>query len=71
MHEVLDLNGDGVIDADEIAKAKESLKALDKNGDGKLTPDEYRMGFPGGGPRSNRPGPPGGGFPPGKNPPPQ
>ena len=71
VHEVLDLNGDGVIDADEIAKAKESLKALDKNGDGKLTPDEYRMGFPGGGPRSNRPGPPGGGFPPGKNPPPQ
>jgi len=38
----LDLNGDGIIDADEIAKAPESLKKLDKNGDGKLAPDEYR-----------------------------
>ena len=48
----LDLNGDGVIDAEEIAKASESLKTLDKNGDGKLTPDEF-MGMPprrGGGP---------------------
>ncbi len=44
---VLDLNHDGVLDADEIAKAAESLKALDKNGDGKITPDEYRMA-PGG-----------------------
>ena len=52
--EALDLNHDGIIDADEIAKAPESLKKLDKNGDGKLTPDEYRpqraggMGGPGG-----------------------
>jgi hypothetical protein len=38
----LDANGDGVISADEIAKAAESLKKLDKNGDGKLTSDEFR-----------------------------
>ncbi|MHA3774401.1 EF-hand domain-containing protein [Verrucomicrobiota bacterium sgz303538] len=36
----LDANKDGVIDADEIAKAPEALKSLDKNGDGKLTRDE-------------------------------
>ena len=40
----LDLNGDGVVDADEIAKSSTSLKKLDKNGDGKLTPDELRPG---------------------------
>jgi hypothetical protein len=44
----LDLNGDGIIDADELARAGESLKKLDKNGDGKLTPDEYRPQRPGG-----------------------
>jgi Ca2+-binding EF-hand superfamily protein len=38
----LDLNHDGVIDADEIAKASAALKTLDKNGDGKLTPDELQ-----------------------------
>ena len=38
----LDANGDGTIDADEIANASAALKKLDKNGDGKLTPDEYR-----------------------------
>ena len=37
----LDVNGDGVIDANEIANAPAALKALDKNGDGKLTPDEF------------------------------
>ena len=37
----LDANGDGVIDASEIANAPAALKALDKNGDGKLTPDEF------------------------------
>jgi hypothetical protein len=37
----LDTNGDGVIDADEIANASANLKKLDKNGDGKLTRDEY------------------------------
>jgi len=39
---VLDANGDGTIDADEIGNASVTLKKLDKNGDGKLTPDEYR-----------------------------
>ena len=50
----LDLNHDGVLDADEIAKAPVSLKTLDKNGDGKLTPDEFM------GPRRRGPGGPGG-----------
>ncbi|MEY2428075.1 MAG: hypothetical protein QOJ40_960 [Verrucomicrobiota bacterium] len=47
----LDANGDGVIDADEIANAPAALAKLDKNGDGKLTPDEFigpRPGGPGG-----------------------
>ena len=39
---VLDANGDGVIDAKEIAGAPAALKKLDKNGDGRLSPDEYR-----------------------------
>lgn len=38
----LDANGDGTIDASEIANASIALKSLDKNGDGKLTPDETR-----------------------------
>ena len=42
LESVLDANGDGVIDADEIANAPASLKKLDRNGDGKLTPDEYK-----------------------------
>lgn len=42
----LDLNGDDIIDADELTKAGESLKKLDKNGDGKLTPDEIRPARP-------------------------
>ncbi len=46
--EALDVNKDGVIDADELAKAAESLKKLDKNGDGKLTEDEFRPQRPGG-----------------------
>ncbi len=37
----LDVNGDGVIDANEIANAPAELKTLDKNGDGQLTPDEF------------------------------
>lgn len=37
----LDVNGDGVIDATEIANAPAELKTLDKKGDGRLTRDEY------------------------------
>lgn len=44
----LDLNGDGTIDADELAKAPESLKKLDKNGDEKLSLDEIRPARPDG-----------------------
>ncbi len=40
----LDMNGDGVIDSEEIANAPAALRKLDRNGDGKLTPDEYRGG---------------------------
>jgi hypothetical protein len=74
----LDLNGDGIIDAEELAKAAEALKKLDKNGDGKITPEEYRpqrSGAPGmPGMRGNgfRPGGPGGpGNPGGGGPPPR
>ena len=38
----LDANGDGVIEASEMADAPSSLIKLDKNGDGQLSPDEYR-----------------------------
>jgi len=64
----LDANGDGVIDATEIANAPAALEALDENGDGKLTPDEFI------GPRPHMRPPPGngggsdnGGLPPGDN----
>jgi hypothetical protein len=43
----LDTNGDGIIDANELANASASLLKLDKNGDGKLTPNEYRLPPPG------------------------
>jgi len=58
----LDPNGDGVIDATEIANASAALKKLDKNGDGQLTAEEYR---------GQRPGPGGPGAPrgDGQNPP--
>lgn len=39
--QVLDVNHDDVIDAQEIANAPAALKKLDKNGDGQLTSDEY------------------------------
>ncbi len=45
----LDVDGDGILSAEEIANAPAILKTLDKNGDGKLTPDEYLGGRPGGG----------------------
>lgn len=44
----LDANGDGVIDAQEIANASAALKRLDKNGDGQLTRDELRRPCPDG-----------------------
>lgn len=54
----LDLNKDGVIDAEELAKASDSLKTLDKNGDGKLTGEEIRPERPPGRPDGDRgPGP--------------
>ena len=43
---VLDANGDGIIDEEEIANAPASLKKLDKNGDAKLTPNELRPPLP-------------------------
>jgi len=36
----LDTDGDGTLDAAEIANAATALKTLDKNGDGQITPDE-------------------------------
>jgi hypothetical protein len=73
----LDANGDGVIDASEIANASAALKTLDKNGDGKLTRDEYlgkpptppQDGNDAGGPPSD--GGNGAGGPPAGTPPPQ
>jgi len=38
----LDVNKDGVLDADEIKNAAAALAKLDKNGDGKITPEEMR-----------------------------
>jgi len=58
----LDKNGDGIIDASEIANAPAALKTLDKKGDGRLTVDEYIGPWATG---TNRP-PPG---PDGKRPP--
>jgi len=49
LFQALDTNHDGVIDANEIANARASLKTLDKNGDGQLTQDEFD------GPRPARP----------------
>ncbi len=59
--EALDVNHDGVIDADEIANASAELKTLDKNGDGKLTQDELRPPRPpmDGGPDFGNDRPPG------------
>jgi Ca2+-binding EF-hand superfamily protein len=53
----LDTNNDGVLGADEIAKAPTTLMTLDKNGDGVITPDEF-YGLPPG--RGNGQNPPAG-----------
>jgi hypothetical protein len=58
--EVLDVNKDGVIDADEITNAAAALRKLDKNGDGKLSLDEIRPARPAGGRGPGGPGGPGG-----------
>jgi len=59
----LDMNSDGVIDADEIADAAFALMQLDKNDDGQLSADEFTLPLP--------PQPPGGSGPNGNMPPPQ
>lgn len=43
---VIDSNKDGKLDAQEIAKAAQSLLELDENGDGELTFEELRPPFP-------------------------
>lgn len=40
----LDVDGDGVLSAAEIAQAATNLLKLDKNGDGQLTADEFCVG---------------------------
>src|SRR5258708_5278406 len=55
--EALDKDHDGILSAEEIQAASESLKKLDRNGDGKLTEDElHPQGGPGGPPRRGRGG---------------
>lgn len=52
----LDTNGDGIVDAKEIAHAAAALRKLDRNGDGKLAEDElmpFRQGRSGKGGRSD------------------
>jgi len=68
----LDTNGDGILDAGEIANASASLLKLDTNGDGKLSRDELRPKHhgpppgPGGAEGQGAPaGPPPDGPPPG------
>ena len=51
--EALDTNGDGELDANEIANASDSLLQLDIDGDGKLSRDELRPKGQGG--TGNRP----------------
>jgi hypothetical protein len=64
--QALDVNHDGVIDANEIANAPAELETLDKNGDGQLTRDEFCPPRPNGagGPPPGGDGLPDGGPPP-------
>lgn len=48
---VIDTDRDGVLSAEEISAAGETLTKLDKNGDGEITPDELRLPPP---PRERR-----------------
>ncbi len=48
---VLDTNGDGYLDAEELKDAENRLKTLDRNGDGHLDRDEATGRPPGGGNR--------------------
>lgn len=43
---VLDTDGDGTLDAQEIGKAPAVLAELDKNSDGQISADEVRPAFP-------------------------
>ncbi len=43
---VLDANGDGTIDADEIDRAAESIRILDQDGDGEVSEEEFRPQSP-------------------------
>jgi hypothetical protein len=53
----LDVNGDGVLNAREIANAAKALAKLDKNDDGKITRDEVRPLAPRRGAGANAEGP--------------
>jgi Ca2+-binding EF-hand superfamily protein len=65
----LDTNGDGVLDASEIAAAAASLKKLDTNSDGEISRDEMRAAVPPAMMENLRAGAPGaGGGIPGGNP---
>ena len=59
----LDINGDGKIDATEIAQAPSSLLKLDRNGDGKISLDECLPAGASGGPGGPLGGPSGPGGP--------
>ena len=54
----LDLNGDGELSADEIARAPQSLLKLDANHDGKLSFEEVCPPPPDGGSDGDGPGAP-------------
>jgi len=60
LEQALDANGDGIIDAKELANAASGLRGLDRNGDGRLTEDEFRPVRPTGGGFGGGAGSPGG-----------